>query len=325
MANRDRVPTYRLHKASGQAIVKLAGKTHYLGKWGTTESRQKYSAKIAEYTATDFQQPASDGLTIAELFEAFRQHAVAYYRKNARPTGEVSEFLYAMRPVLSLYAALAAKEFGPLKLIAARALLVNGFTDWNGKRIAAASRGVVNHRVRRLKHIFRWGVEQQLVAGETYHALAAVQPLKRGRTEARETSPVGPVSDDLVERTLPYLPPIVADMVRLQRLTGARPSEICELRPADVDRTGDVWCYGPRSHKTEHHGRPRLIFIGERAQVVLAALLATGFRGLLLFAGRSRTQASRGTAGGPQVAGPALATQPTKAATQEAAGHQVHA
>jgi hypothetical protein len=43
-----------------------------------------------------------------------------------------------------------------------------------------------------------------------------------------------------VERTLPHLPPMVADMVRIQRFVGCRPAEVCLLRPADLDRSGDV-------------------------------------------------------------------------------------
>ena len=29
-----KVPSYRVHKASGQAVVTLGGKDHYLGKYG---------------------------------------------------------------------------------------------------------------------------------------------------------------------------------------------------------------------------------------------------------------------------------------------------
>ncbi len=34
-------------------------------------------------------------------------------------------------------------------------------------------------------------------------------------------------------------------MVRLQRLTGMRPAEVCILRKCDIDTTGDVWLYRP--------------------------------------------------------------------------------
>jgi integrase len=77
------------------------------------------------------------------------------------------------------------------------------------------------------------------------------------------------VSDDVVAATLPHLPPVVADMVRLQRLLGCRPGEICQLRPCDLDRSGEIWLYRPRTHKTEHHGRPREIAVGPRAQAIL--------------------------------------------------------
>jgi len=69
------------------------------------------------------------------------------------------------------------------------------------------------------------------------------------------------------------MPEIVADMVRLQRLTGARPGEVCVLRPRDLDRTGDVWIYRPEGHKTEHHDRERLVAVGPRAQELLAPYL----------------------------------------------------
>lgn len=63
-------------------------------------------------------------------------------------------------------------------------------------------------------------------------------------------------------------------MVRLQRLTGMRPAEVCQIRPADLDRTGEVWVFRPSSHKTEHHGRERSIYIGPRAQAILLGYLA---------------------------------------------------
>ena len=77
----------------------------------------------------------------------------------------------------------------------------------------------------------------------------------------------------MVDATLPYLPVVVADMVRFQRLTGARPGEVCQLRPCDVERGGEVWQYRPESHKTQHHGRERIIYIGPQAQDVLRPYL----------------------------------------------------
>jgi integrase len=96
---------------------------------------------------------------------------------------------------------------------------------------------------------------------------------QRGRTDARESKPVDPVDDAVIEATLPHLPAVVADMVRLQRMIGCRPGEICSMRPCDVDTQGDVWCFVPATHKTEHYGRQRRIFIGPRGQDVLRKYL----------------------------------------------------
>ena len=82
-----------------------------------------------------------------------------------------------------------------------------------------------------------------------------------------------PVEDEVVEETLLHMPRIVADMVRLQRLTGARPGEICSLRPGDIDRSSDVWVYKPGEHKMEHYETERLVMIGPKAQKILALYL----------------------------------------------------
>jgi integrase len=62
-------------------------------------------------------------------------------------------------------------------------------------------------------------------------------------------------------------------MVRLQRLTGCRPGEVCILRPADVDTTGETWLFRPFRHKTAHRGKERVIPLGPKAQDVLRPYL----------------------------------------------------
>lgn len=135
------------------------------------------------------------------------------------------------------------------------------------------SRKVINAHVGRIKRIFRWAVENELVSSEVYHALLAVQGLQRNRCVAREMAPIIPVSQYVVEQTLPFLPPAIADIVRFQRLTGARPAEACIVRPCDVDVSDEVWLYRPESHKSEHHDRNRMVFVGPRAQEILRPYL----------------------------------------------------
>lgn len=85
--------------------------------------------------------------------------------------------------------------------------------------------------------------------------------------------PSSPLADELVEATLPYLPPIVAAMIRFQRYTGCRPGEVCQPRPCDVEQDGEVWRYSPPTHKTQYRGRERIVYVGPQAQRVLAPYL----------------------------------------------------
>ena len=86
-----------------------------------------------------------------------------------------------------------------------------------------------------------------MIPGGVYEALRCVDGLKRGRTEAREGRKVKPISDADIGPRSSTCPPVVADMVQLQRLTGARPGEICDIRPGDINRKSDVWEYIPAS------------------------------------------------------------------------------
>ena len=55
-------------------------------------------------------------------------------------------------------------------------------------------------------------------------------------------------------------------MAKLQDLTGTRPHEVVACRPCEVDTSGDVWLYQPRSHKTAHLDRCKVFALGPRAK-----------------------------------------------------------
>ncbi len=93
------------------------------------------------------------------------------------------------------------------------------------------------------------------------------------RSPAPELPPVRPVDDQTVDDTLPYLSRTIADMVRLQRLTGARPGEVCGLKPVDVDCSEKVWVWRPENHKNTWREKERCIFIGPKGQKVFGPYL----------------------------------------------------
>jgi integrase len=120
-----------------------------------------------------------------------------------------------------------------------------------------------------VKRAFKWASARQLVGVGGYTALRAVEGLKEGRTDARESRPVGPADPARVAATLPMLNPHVRTMVELLQLTGMRPGEVCRRRLAEVDRARGVWVYRPARHKTQHRGKDRVIPLGPRARAVI--------------------------------------------------------
>lgn len=135
------------------------------------------------------------------------------------------------------------------------------------------SRNVINARVNRIRRIFKWGVEHDRVDSVVLQALQAVSPLRQGRSQARETAPIGPASDELIEPVLRYVPRQVAAMIQVQRFTGMRPGEVMSIRTCDMDTTGRIWVFRPTSHKTQHYGGSRVIYLGPQAQSVLKPFL----------------------------------------------------
>lgn len=262
------IPKYRKHKASGQAIVTLGGRDHYLGPYGCRTSRATYDQLIAEYLGANRQfdfapQVKADTLLVVELLAAYWKFCKTYYVKNGVPTNEQDAIRLIIQDVRTLYESLPASEFGPIALKAVRQRWI--------KR--GQARPTVNKNMRRLTRIFRWAVAEELVPSGTYQALVSVPGLKKGRTQVPEPPPILPVKAETVKATIVFLPRILQDMVRIQLLTGMRPGEICRLRPIDIDRSCDVWEYRPESHKTEHHNRTRIVFLGPEAQGVLSPYL----------------------------------------------------
>jgi integrase len=78
-----------------------------------------------------------------------------------------------------------------------------------------------------------------------------------------------PVTQEAFEATLSHLPAVVADLLRLMRLTGCRPTEACCIARCEVDTTTTPWVWTPRKHKTQGRGRKRVIAIGPRARAIL--------------------------------------------------------
>ena len=110
---------YRLHRPSGQGVVRLDGRDIYLGKHNTPESRAKYERTIAEWLTTRIAR--ADGvavvdlaqvkMTVAELCLAFWKHAQVHYRgPDGTPSEELGNFKATIKTVRLLYGDTASEE-----------------------------------------------------------------------------------------------------------------------------------------------------------------------------------------------------------------------
>jgi hypothetical protein len=228
------VPSLVHHKPSSRARGRINGRDHWLGKWGSPEARAAYDRLIAEYLACGRiktpqpaptpapskagaaaelgDSPPPDGLSIAEVATRYLEHCQIYYRNSdGTRTSTYGNALQAVR-ALRAFDDTSAAAFGPRKLTVIR----------DSEAAQGRPRVGCNAIVKHVRRLFQWVESQELVPRGTHNSLKTVEPLRLGRTHAPELPPIKPVEDDIVNLTLPHLPEIVADMVRLQRLTGAR-------------------------------------------------------------------------------------------------------
>ena len=292
---KQKLPGYLLHSASGQARTIIAGKTFYLGEYGSEESRRRYGELIAQHAAGTRVDPfaksaaakTESGITISELTLVFMRHAETYYLKDGKRTAEYDCYKSAVGPMLKLYASTPVVEFGPLALKAVRQAMIDGPTPSPKMKRPARPwcRSFINKSVGRIRSVFRWAVANELIEPAVLQKLESVPPLLAGRTEATDHAPRRPVSDVHIEAVRKRVQEEVRDLIDLQLLTGARSGELLKLTSDMIDRTGDVWTAQLIDHKSAHRGKERVLVFGPKAKLILAKYIKLA-PGLPLFTRR---------------------------------------
>ena len=243
------------------AYVTLSGVRVYLGEYGTPEAQERYNRETAAWLARGRVLPIDEGdITVGELAVIYTAHIEREYHDSKSVRDRVR---LAVKPLNDLYSRLPVREFGPVSLKAVRETMIDA-------RLSLTS---VNARIATIKGMFGYGAENELIPGEVFHRVQAVKPLQRGKSRCKPPRVVHPVPVKDVEATLPFLTPSVRAAVQVQRLTGARSSEILNLKARDIDRTGDVWVARLEQHKTAIHGKTRLLCFGPKAQAILKPFL----------------------------------------------------
>ena len=290
----DALPALRHHRRSGNARVRIGGIEHWLGPWGSADSRLRYDELIAAWitsgrksveavkrqpppapVAAETELPTSADVTVGELARAW---IAAIERERAGCHKRASNWNGAIAAARALrsVATMPAKDFGPRALQEVRRRLVD--TPFLRKRrlpdgtetfdAIPRSRRYVNDTVGRIRQLFNWAVGLELIPPERAYALSRVRALPVGA--GRETDRRTEVSAEVVEATLAHLTDEARALVLFIRWTGCRPSEAMRLRMVDIhDRDRPTWRYRPPMHKTAHRGQQRDVPIGPQARSIL--------------------------------------------------------
>jgi integrase len=234
---------------------------YYLGKHGSEASRREYDRIIGEYIAHGRQAFCDpEEILVEHLIIAFLDY-VDKERNYSKSSAHRIRLVLAR--LNSLYGKTRVSQFTPVTLKTIR----RQYLEQN------LSRRTINAYIWIIQQVFAWGAEEELVPAAVNVALKTVKKLKSGHSSAREYAPVGPVPDEVVEKTIPYLEPQYQDMVRVQRWIGGRPQDLHNMRVCDIDRSKDIWIYTPYQHKTMKQEKVRLLPLGPKSQKVLLPYL----------------------------------------------------
>lgn len=285
------------------AYVEVGGRRHYLGPWpkrGDQATHERYQAALEQLerehaercqTARDAVQEVADALaaatsprtestenpapiaaavplTVAAYLERFLDWAEGRYRDaDGEPSAHLSNLAKSIDRLRGVTQGMLLADLGPKQLAEVRRVMI-------GEKLA---RSYINATTRHLKQIVAWGrsfddetgEERDLIPELLAFRISKFPLLQAGKSLAKELPDVEPVPDQIVAATLPFLSDVVAGMVLVQRLTGMRSANLCELRRAEIDMSGPVWLYTPRRHKTAYLGKKLRIAIGAEGQAIL--------------------------------------------------------
>ena len=232
-----------------------------LGRHGSSEALIAYNRFCAELQSN----PAGYIPPTGEPDVSVRELALAFLDHLKERTDEISYITYRIIVVeflLELYWDTPADKFTTTCLDLVRGAM---------KQSERFNRDVLNRHTRRIVAIFKWGVWKELCKESTWQKLTVIPPYKKGEPGTFEGRKRKPVSDDVLIRTIKYGVPTEKAMIKVHRLTGARPGEICNLTVGAVDlKEGKILL---TEHKTKAHVGERTIELRPEAREIIALYL----------------------------------------------------
>lgn len=285
-------PEIKHHAARNEACIFHENGRIYLGKWDGESAiptevyqtwlqtcsflEERYHAKKAGVPAPEEDSDIVIDQALAMWFGWLKLTPVS--KGCLRKSGDLTDFFYSapkhLFPLRAMYGNTNIVDFDGECLEALQTRMLAG-TWWHPQNTGGAKRqpkpwspSMVNKATSTIIRFFRY------LELKRHVPLGTIQNLKSAGRFEEEGSSREPVSPEVVDATLPYLTPPVRALIELQLLTGARPSELAKIRPADLDRSDpSCWKYAIKKHKTSYRKKVRTLFFYAPAQMVLRSYL----------------------------------------------------
>lgn len=255
---------YCLHRPSGQAYVRIRGRIHYLGKFGSHDSRVRHQNIVAAELNGRALEDSARPLSVGELCERF---VLAMQREHGKRSWWADIARSVALTVCAKHAGMEAAAFGPKSLqdIQQAMLKEDRLTRYG-----------INRRKQHIVAMFKWAVSEELVPPSVWHALQAVRAIRRGK--GRDNPPRVPADPVAVDAVVAKLQADgntgAARCVRFMRATGCRPAEAYWATPADLRLSDQLPTYAVREHKNTHRGMERIVPLNPAAVAVVREALA---------------------------------------------------
>lgn len=242
-----------------QVPLKAPGAKHTMREDRPRKMAEEAAARYWEEHTRQAKRHDPAGATVAELCAMWADHAREYYRPSA-----ATNAILGVRMFRDMFGSAAVAELTHTDMLKLRDALVR----------SGVCRTTVNRRLWIVKAMMEWALDEALIPAAVKAELTQVKGVKRGRTTAPERPPVRPVDDATIEATVARMMPNTADMVRVHRLTGMRPCELCGLKWSLIDTSRTPWIYRvpPELNKNSWRGeigQPRVVLIGPKARAIL--------------------------------------------------------
>lgn len=196
-------------------------------------------------------------LTREDLIGRYNAHAREYYRRaDGSPTRHATNIELATRPLVSHE---PAASFG-----------LHELRRYREQRITRGlKRRTINQWVGWVRGMFRWAAREKLLSPAQVAELTLLEPLRYGRSRAKERADGVIVTLEMILRILPELSAAVRSMVRIQWLTGMRPGEVVSMKWFELTDLDSCTVYRPTQHKTKHHNRSRVIVLASETMQLI--------------------------------------------------------